>query len=335
MGLTGTTGRSILGSIMNASAAPFFEYLRVSITDRCNLRCIYCMPAEGVEKLSHGNILRYEEILTVIRAAVAEGVFRVRITGGEPLVRRGVTGFLADVAATPGVRDLSLTTNGILLADMAVGLRQAGLRRINVSLDSLRPDRYAAITRGGDLERVLAGIQAATLAGLAPVKVNVVLMPGHNEDEVEEFARFAHREQVHVRFIEHMPFMETPESAGFVSQDDVLARIQAVLPVVPSAARSGGGPAEEYQFVAGSTGRIGFISPRTHPYCARCTRLRLTASGLVLPCLDSPTGRSVRDLEEGPIREIIRELASAKRSAAKPCAGFDGARCISLSDIGG
>ncbi|HQG29284.1 MAG TPA: radical SAM protein, partial [Candidatus Ozemobacteraceae bacterium] len=172
---------------MNAMGKTGFEYLRLSVTDRCNLRCVYCMPPEGIPKLDHEQILRYEEMLAIVRACVSEGVHRVRITGGEPLVRKGLCGFIESLARIAGIDDISLTTNGILLADFARDLRSSGVARVNISLDSLRADRYATITRGGDVDRVMAGIEAAIAAGLAPVKINTVMIPGQNDDEIEAF----------------------------------------------------------------------------------------------------------------------------------------------------
>jgi len=315
---------------------PVFEYLRLSVTDRCNLRCIYCMPAGGVPKLSHEQVLRYEEMLGIVRACTAEGVHRIRITGGEPLVRKGLCGFIASLCNIPGIDDISLTTNGILLPDFAVDLRKAGIRRINVSLDSLDPDRYERITRGGDISRVMAGIETAIAAGLTPVKINVVMMPGENDDEIEAFGRLACRLPVHVRFIERMPFADGNQgSAGFIAQETVIGRLsRAGLRLVPVDETLGGGPADSFR-IEGEAGFIGFISSRSHPFCARCTRLRLTVSGKLLPCLDSTDGIDVRGLDHSSIVTAIRKLGEQKRAAKKSCARFVDAPCISLSDIGG
>ncbi len=319
---------------MEASSQPVFEYLRLSITDRCNLRCVYCMPAEGVPKVAHTQILRYETMLAVVAAAVAEGVHRVRVTGGEPLVRKGVVDLVRRLAAFPEIDDLSLTTNGVLLAGFAAPLREAGLHRVNVSLDSLRPGRFARITRGGRIDEVLAGIEAAVRCGLAPVKVNVVIIPGENDDEIEDFGRFAQERPVDVRFIERMPFQAAAADAPFVPQAAVMERLSRFLTLAPDDTRAGGGPAEMFR-LANGRGRIGFISSRTHPFCQSCHRLRLTATGQLLPCLDSREGFPVENLDGEGLRALIRDLGARKRAAGKPCARFEGARCVSLSDIGG
>ena len=312
---------------------PVFEYLRISITDRCNLRCVYCMPEQGIPKMAHTDILRYEEIVAIARAAVAEGVFRIRLTGGEPLVRKGVAGLIASLRAIAGVRDLALTTNGILLAGQAAALRKAGLSRVNISLDSLQAERYAAITRGGDLNAVMAGIDACLETGLTPVKVNVVIVPGTNDDEIADFAELARVRPLEVRFIERMPFSHG-EGKGFLSQRQILDRLQPAFSLVPVPSPSGGGPAEVFA-IDGGAGRLGFISSRTNPFCRTCNRLRLTASGVLMPCLDSPYGIDVRGMSDPGLRETLCRLAREKGSSDKRCAEFATAGCRSLSDIGG
>lgn len=321
---------------MNPAKKPVFEYLRLSVTDRCNLRCVYCMPPEGVPKLAHDQILRYEEMLAIVRACVSEGVHRVRITGGEPLVRKGLCGFIESLAHIQGIDDISLTTNGILLAEFAHDLRAAGVARVNISLDSLQTDRYANITRGGDIRRVMAGIEAAIGAGLSPVKINTVMIPGQNDDEVEAFGELACRLPVHVRFIERMPFaVGAREPAEYISQDTILERLaKAGIRLEQVAEILGGGPSDNYR-ILGKAGFIGFISSRSHPFCARCTRLRLTVSGKLLPCLDSSEGVEVRGLDHESIVLAIRDLAAHKHARHKSCAQFLGAPCVSLSDIGG
>lgn len=310
-----------------------FEYLRISVTDRCNLRCVYCMPAEGVPKLSHDDVLRYEEILAIARAAVAEGVFRIRLTGGEPLVRKGLSGLISSLREIPGLRDLALTTNGILLADQAEGLKKAGLTRVNVSLDSLRPDRFTALTRGGDLQTVLTGIDKALEAGLNPVKINVVIVPGTNDDEIGAFASFAQSRPIEVRFIERMPFSHG-EGEKYLSRQQIIDRLIPAFSLQPEVSVAGGGPAEVFA-IGGGQGKLGFISSRTNPFCRRCNRLRLTASGVLLPCLDSPHGIKVRNLTDQALREVIQRLALEKSRSGKGCAEFESAGCRSLSDIGG
>lgn len=320
-------------SIMNASPVPF-EYLRISVTDRCNLRCVYCMPVTGVPKKVHTEILRYEELLRIARIAISEGVFRVRVTGGEPLVRKGIAGFLGMLAEIPGLRDLSMTTNAVRLGAMAAELKTAGLQRVNISLDSLIPERYEQITRGGRLADVLTGIDAALEAGLNPVKVNVVLVPGMNDDEIPAFARFAAARPIQLRFIERMPFAVGEDQASFISQEQLQKTLQSWFHLIPAAIGVGGGPAELFRIESGA-GFIGFISPRTRPFCRSCTRLRLTATGKLMACLDQMQGVMVRDLPEEQIREVIRRLGREKRAGGKSCAGFLHTTCASLSDIGG
>lgn len=319
---------------MQESTTNFFEYLRVSVTDRCNLRCRYCMPEEGVSKLEHQKILRYEEILEIIRAATAEGVFRLRITGGEPLVRRGIEELVRQIHQFPEIRDLSLTTNGILLREFAKPLKEAGLDRINVSLDSLDAETYGKITRGGDLEKVLAGLDECHTVGLSPVKINVVLIPGVNDHEVEDFVRFAQQRGITVRFIEHMPFLAEHHAQTFISQDELLPRIQRLFALQPVSEKDSSGPALEYALV-GTKAKIGFISSRSHPFCATCTRLRLTADGVLLPCLESRSGVAVRGKTQTQVRAIIRQLGQEKQSWHKSRATFCDMRGVSLSDIGG
>jgi GTP 3',8-cyclase len=263
------------------------SYLRVSVTDRCNLRCLYCMPKEGLSLLGHDDILSYEEILRVIREAAALGITKVRVTGGEPLVRRGLLDFLHALKGV-SLEDLSLTTNGILLEVYAEKLFDAGVRRINVSLDSLNAERYAQMTRGGNLHSVLRGIEKAEQIGFAPIKINTVAMRGFNEDEILDIARLTLRKPYQVRFIELMPTgkidVDVPEQ--YLSADVIMARISAFrrLDAVNGGGRGTAGPARIYR-MEGATGEIGFISPISHHFCDLCNRLRLTADGHLRSCL--------------------------------------------------
>lgn len=272
-------------------------YLRISVTDRCNLRCVYCMPPEGVQRVEHEAIMRYEEIAEVVRVAAAEGVRRVRITGGEPLVRLDLPVLIRMIHAIPGIEDISLTTNGLLLERMAGELRAAGLDRINVSLDTLQPEKFARITRGGSLAAVLRGIAAADAVGLAPVKINAVAMRGVNDDEIVDLARLSVAHPWHVRFIELMPVLNQETwGEGFPPPADAflsIAEIRRMLEPFGLAplARAGepeqralNGPAHEYQ-LPGALGRIGFISPLSEHFCHECNRMRLTADGNFRPCL--------------------------------------------------
>jgi cyclic pyranopterin phosphate synthase len=279
------------------------NYLRISVTDRCNLRCVYCMPEKGVPLMSHNDILSYEEIYTVVKAAAELGVNKVRLTGGEPLVRAGLEDLVRLVAGIETIDDISLTTNGILLARHAVVLKDAGLMRVNVSLDTLQPDKFRRITRWGRLEDTLTGIETARAAGLNPVKINVVVMAGLNDDEITDFALKTVRDGWHVRFIELMPTGGDDAIASkLVSAGEIRRRIEGLGPLEPWRTDVGNGPAKYFR-LPGANGTIGFITPVTEHFCYQCNRLRLTADGKLRPCL----------LDEGEIdlREALRGGASA------------------------
>jgi cyclic pyranopterin phosphate synthase len=265
------------------------NYLRVSVTDRCNLRCVYCMPEEGIDKRPHDEVLSYEELEVVVRAAAGLGISKVRLTGGEPLARLGLAGFVGQIAAMPGIEDLSMTTNGTLLARHAASLAAAGLRRVNISLDTLRAERFTQITRRGRLDDVLAGMAAARQASLEPVKVNAVVIRGLNDDELGDFARRTASDGWHVRFIELMPIGGNQAWVGGepVSVPEMRARVEAeVGPLQEVRGPTGNGPARYYR-LAGARGTIGFIGALSDHFCARCNRLRLTADGRLRPCLMS------------------------------------------------
>jgi cyclic pyranopterin phosphate synthase len=289
------------------------NYLRIAVTDRCNLRCVYCQPAGGIDLLPREKVLSYEEIVAVARAGASLGISKIRLTGGEPLVRAGLEGLVKSLAAIKGIDDISLTTNGILLGQSARELKQAGLKRVNVSLDSLKPEKFAAITRLGKLSDALEGIEAARQAGLHPVKVNVVVMRGLNDDEVLDFARLTLDEEWHIRFIELMPFMHdnppeehsicgtgTPQQ--FVSVKEIKSRLYDVGKLEPLSRMQGNGPAKYFK-LPGARGTIGFISPISEHFCFNCNRLRLTADGKLRPCLLSDN--------EIDLIPILREKASA------------------------
>jgi cyclic pyranopterin phosphate synthase len=264
------------------------NYLRVSITDRCNLRCVYCMPKEGISQLGHEDILRYEEMLRIIGIAKKLGIVKVRVTGGEPLVRRGVTEFLYALGKL-GLEDISLTTNGVLLESLADPIRKAGVDRINVSLDSLDPERYARITRGGDLSAVLRGLEQADRLGFSPIKINVVTVRGFNDDETLSFARLALGKPYQIRFIELMPIGGHGENTEqYISNDELMERIGNIGKLLPVEGRKQGkkleGPARLFR-LEGARGVIGFISPISHNFCHACNRLRLTADGGLRACL--------------------------------------------------
>lgn len=260
------------------------NYLRISITDRCNLRCVYCKP-DMEPKLSHDDILTYEELLRIMRVGVGLGVSKVRITGGEPLVRKGVNEFLARVARIDGLSDISLTTNGVLLKDNLDSIISAGIKRINVSLDTLNREKFKSITGMDMFDRVWEGIMLAEKRGLYPIKINVVALAGLNDDELEDFARLSFSRPFHVRFIEYMPMSRPRFTAESVLlTPEIKSRLRRLGPMTPVESKSTDGPAERYRFRA-AAGEVGFISAMSHHFCGKCNRLRLTARGELRPCL--------------------------------------------------
>jgi cyclic pyranopterin phosphate synthase len=292
------------------------DYLRISVTDRCNLRCVYCMPAEGVHQLAHQDILSYEEICAIAQAAAGLGITKIRLTGGEPLVRAGLPKLIQMLSQIESIDDISLTTNGILLAHYAEELRAAGLRRVNVSLDTLKIDRFREITRGGDLSGVLKGIEAARAAGLNPVKINMVVIPGLNDDELLDFAAKTIDEGWHVRFIEHMPFSQGTCAPAFVSVSEIKGRLAALGELEPCSVK-GNGPAKYFRLPQ-AKGTIGFITPVSEHFCFHCNRLRLTADGKLRPCLLSEAEIDLREpLRRGISSEELKRLIK-KAVADKP-----------------
>ena len=273
------------------------EYLRVSITDKCNLRCVYCMPLEGLPWLQRDELLSYEEIEQIVRGMAPMGLERLRITGGEPLVRRDVPELVRLLAAVPGIRDLSLSTNAVLLAEQADALKAAGISRLNVSLDSLREDRVDRIARRpGSYPRIMEGLAAAEEVGFSPIKINVVLIKGENDDEIQDFAEITRKHPWHVRFIEMMPTGANLDLSAqqFISCTEVLHRVREIDKLEPVPGPFGNGPAEYYQF-PGAPGTIGVITPMSHNYCDRCNRMRLTADGQLRPCLFGDLQTNLRD----------------------------------------
>ncbi|MBU4440212.1 MAG: GTP 3',8-cyclase MoaA [Firmicutes bacterium] len=270
---------------MNDHFGRKINYMRISITDLCNLRCIYCMPEEGVEKHHHQNNLSFEEILDLIKAGVNLGVDKIRLTGGEPLVRHGIVDLVREIGKIPGIKDLTMTTNGILLPKYAKDLKEAGLNRVNISLDTFNPDKFHKITRWGHLEDVLAGIAAAKAVGMHPIKINTVLIKDFNDDEIEAFVNYTREEDVYVRFIELMPL---GASSGFaenkyLANNEVLKRMPALAPLLEPDKT---GPAEYYQ-LPGAKGRVGLINPISKHFCSECNRIRVTTDGKIKPCLHS------------------------------------------------
>lgn len=263
------------------------DYLRISVTDRCNLRCVYCMPEEGMEFEPEDHLLSFGEIEEVVRVLADLGVRKLRLTGGEPLVRKNIEQLVSRLSAIPGIEDIALTTNAIFFAAKAEKLRAAGLTRINISLDSLRADRFSLITRGGDIRRVLDGIDAAYRVGLDPIKLNVVLMKGINDDEIDDFLQMTIDRKVQVRFIEYMPIGH--EDAGWKSKyvplSTVLDRcVERGWAAAPFGEVYGNGPSQNYR-IEGAAGTFGLIHPVSDHFCQTCNRLRLTADGNIKPCL--------------------------------------------------
>ena len=261
------------------------NYMRISITDKCNYRCKYCMPEEGIPDLGHDQILRYEELEAIVRASVELGIHKFRLTGGEPLVRKGIVDFVGRLKSIPGVEELTMTTNGALLGALAKPLRDAGLDRVNISLDSLKHKRFKEITRCGDLKDVLAGIEASTKAGFSPIKLNVVTMKGFNDDEIMDFVQLAKEEPFEVRFIELMPFNGNKDiDYGYISSEEIMAKIPNLIAVKGPISDSG--VAQLYS-LPGSKGYIGFISPLSHCFCPDCNKVRITSDGKLKTCLHS------------------------------------------------
>lgn len=297
------------------------DYLRISIIDRCNLRCRYCMPPEGIRPIGHRDILSYEEILRVASIAAGLGVKKIRLTGGEPLLRKNITFLISSLKQVRGISDLSLTTNGTFLERQARELKDSGLDRVNVSIDSLRPDRYREIT-GGDLDAVLRGLDAAKRAGLTPVKINIVVMRGINDDEIRDFAALTLNDDLHVRFIELMPAgsLDFWTSERYMTADEVRGVIESVGPLSPVRARKNG--PSKYFRLQGGKGVLGFISAVSHHFCGDCNRLRITAEGKLRPCLFSETEIDLKSAlrqgaPDGEIERLLRLSVAVKPEGHK------------------
>ena len=292
---------------MKDSFGRAISYLRLSVTDRCNCRCRYCMASDGVFLRSHAELLTFEELVEVVGAATQLGCSKVRISGGEPLVRHGIVDLCRMVAHVPGIHELTMTTNATLLAPVAADLRAAGVSRLNVSLDTLRPDRYRAITRCGALADALAGIRAACAAGFPPPKINCVLMGGVNDDEIAEFVSLTMYEPVEVRFIELMPMGECASwpRTRFISGECVLEHVPGLRSVGTD------GVAELYA-IPGFVGRVGLIRAVSQRFCEECDRIRLTADGRLKPCLHSAAEVSVGGLHDTALVDALRGAILAK-----------------------
>ncbi len=294
------------------------NYLRISITDRCNLRCRYCMPEQGIEKKGHLEILTLEEILEVVRVCSELGINKIRLTGGEPLVREGLIGLIKQIASLKSIKDIALTTNGVLLKKYARDLREAGLRRINISLDTMNAKKYEYMTRGGDIKHVLEGIDEALKVGLIPLKINTVLSKGFNEDEIGDLIKLTLNEEIEVRFIEMMPLGQTADFASehYLPNSIVLEQFKELIPVEAADKSS---PAKYYK-LPGAKGRVGFINPISHGFCSNCNRLRLTADGKLKPCLHSDKEIDIKGILRGgdridknkSLREAVSEAIQSK-----------------------
>ncbi len=292
------------------------EYLRISVTDRCNFRCTYCMPLEGLPWLPKSDILSYEEIVAVVSQLAPLGLRRIRLTGGEPTIRPNIAALIAQLREVPGVEDIALSTNGVRLPELAAPMRDAGLDRINMSADSLRPDRVEAIARRSLAFDPVKSLVAADKAGLAPIKVNVVVMRGVNDDEVCDFARLTLDHGWHVRFIELMPVgdMQALTWEHVVPSAEILDRLSAIGPLAADDGPArGNGPAAYYRF-SGAPGTVGVITPMTHTYCGSCNRVRLTADGRLRTCLFGDHEVNLRDaLRAGaPLEPLFREALAGK-----------------------
>ncbi len=310
------------GSALRDNYDRNITYLRVSVTDRCNMRCVYCIP-EGAEFIPHEEILTYDEIERIVKIGAGAGIRKVRLTGGEPLARKNVERLVAQLSRIDSLEDLSLTTNGLLLAEKAEALADAGLKRVNVSLDTLDPAKFSEICRRGDIGAVIAGIRAAGAAGLRPVKVNAVVMRGRNENEAADFIRFALDEGVVVRFIEYMPFNRDEEwRARYVSRDETIASLGSLIDASDGGRTDPSAPARYFK-IKGSDASVGFISPISHGFCNMCNRMRLTPGGQLLACLLSPSGVDVKEImRSGGSDDEIRDAFSRAAESKGPRGNF-------------
>ena len=325
MELTDTFGRKI-------------NYLRLSVTDRCNMRCVYCMPVEGVPMLAHGDVLSYEDLLLVAQAAVAAGIEKIRVTGGEPLVRKDIIPFLTRLAALPGLRQLVLTTNGLLLDELSDSLHEAGVQRLNISLDSLRPETFAGITRGADVRRVLAGIEAAERSGF-PLKINMVVMRGINDQEIEDFAALTIERSWTVRFIEYMPAVRAEDwEKLIVPGEEVLDRLQRRFGLTPLERDSAAGPARIFR-ADGAVGTIGVITPVSGHFCGECNRIRVTSGGRARSCLFSEAGVDLKPFlmagDQAGLSAALRTVVACKPGKHDLAAAEQEHAPFAMSSIGG
>lgn len=291
------------------------EYLRISLTDRCNLRCVYCMPEEGVPYENLDNVLSFQEIERIVRVLAIAGLKKVRLTGGEPLVRKNTPQLAAQLVATPGIREVTLTTNGILLEREAQALWEAGVRRLNLSMDTLKPERFAQLTRRAEFERAWSGLETALAVGFSPIKLNCVLMRGLNDDEIEDFGRLTLERPLAVRFLEYMPIGQVSNAqwrASYVSNEAVIERLLAAFPGLVPLDDAPESTSRNFK-IPGALGTVGVINPISHKFCSGCNRLRLTANGKLVPCLSDNYEYDLM----GPLRagcsdgELLEHVAAA------------------------
>ena len=316
------------------------SYLRVSVTDLCNLRCIYCMPPGGSELSRKEEILSLEEILKLIKHGVSLGVNKIRITGGEPLVRKGIISLVKHITEIKGIDDIAMTTNGVFLKEFATELKSSGLSRLNISLDTMRKDRFAEITRGGNIAVVFEGVEAVLKAGFKGTKLNAVIMRGDNDDEIHDFVRYIMERDIELRFIELMAsgWKDMVDEDRFMPTSEIMERVRGIGELVPDKQRVGGGPATIYR-IKGALGSIGFISAVSKPFCKTCNRLRLTSDGKLRSCLLTGGEVDIKDilrssnLDEKEIQDRLTE-AFFKVTDMKPIVHSGRNRAV-MNQIGG
>jgi cyclic pyranopterin phosphate synthase len=301
------------------------SYLRLSLTDRCNLKCLYCVPekdsSECFPRLDHNDLLSYEELLRVVRVAVSLGISKLRLTGGEPLVRKDIMHFIDQLAEIDNLNDIRITTNGVLLEKLADPLAAAGIRKINISLDTLKPERFERITGVDCFTQVWKGIERAQAAGFSPIKLNTVVMRGINDDELEDFVKMSQETAMQIRFIEFMPIGSSSswDKKAYMSSDEIMDRIGKLGELIPISKGKADGPATMFRAGQGAKGKIGFISPISHRFCDRCNRLRLTSEGKLRSCLLDDRETDLRSVlrQGGSDQDIRQTLVEAVRNKPK------------------
>jgi cyclic pyranopterin phosphate synthase len=301
------------------------SYLRLSLTDRCNLKCLYCVPekdrSECSPRLDHNDLLSYEELLRVVRVAVSLGISKLRLTGGEPLVRKNIMHFIDQLAKIDNLNDIRITTNGVLLEKFADPLAAAGIRKINISLDTLKPERFARITGKDCFAQVWQGIERAQAASFSPIKLNTVVMRGINDDELEDFVRMSQDTAMQIRFIEFMPIGASSswDKKAYMSSDEIMDRMREMGELIPVSKGRADGPATMFRAGQDAKGKIGFISPISHRFCDRCNRLRLTSEGMLRSCLLDDRETDLRSVlrQGGSEQDIQQALVAAVRNKPK------------------